>query len=145
VLVIGYGNSLRRDDGIGPWVAARLAERGLPGVRVVAAHQLTPELAEDLAGCRTAFFVDARAGAGEPVEVRPVLPATPDSSLTHACDPRTLLALARSVYECNPDAWWVVVGGRDFSLGDGLSPDGVRNARAAVGRVVDLLNQGGKE
>jgi Ni,Fe-hydrogenase maturation factor len=54
ILVIGYGNELRGDDAIGQWVA-----------RAVAAHQLTPELAEDLAHTDYAVFVDAyRAEAG---------------------------------------------------------------------------------
>ncbi|HEY9173382.1 MAG TPA: hydrogenase maturation protease, partial [Verrucomicrobiae bacterium] len=49
LLVIGYGNTLRRDDGIGPKVAEAVAELNLPGVRSLACPQLTPELAEPIA------------------------------------------------------------------------------------------------
>ena len=51
VLVVGYGNSLRGDDGIG-WHAARLLtdDPRLTGARVLTHHQLAPELAEALYG-----------------------------------------------------------------------------------------------
>ena len=61
-LVIGYGNTLRGDDGIGPAVAEAVAALGLPGVRVIVAHQLTPELAADLADAQLVVFVDAAVG-----------------------------------------------------------------------------------
>ena len=48
-LVIGYGNSLRGDDGAGPY-AARLLQNmnDEGGWDIVACHQLTPELAETI-------------------------------------------------------------------------------------------------
>jgi len=46
VLVIGYGNTLRGDDGLGQRAAEALAQRALPdGVEVLSCHQLTIELA----------------------------------------------------------------------------------------------------
>jgi hydrogenase maturation protease len=63
-LVIGFGNTLRSDDGVGPRVASVVAGWGLPGVVAIAVHQLGPELAEPLAEAGRAFFVDARL-AGE--------------------------------------------------------------------------------
>lgn len=49
-LILGYGNSLRSDDGFG-WKGATALEQDLssPNVKVVAAQQLTPELAEAVA------------------------------------------------------------------------------------------------
>ena len=59
ILVIGYGNELRGDDGIGPRVAEAVAARNHPGVRVRIVCQLVPELAAELAEARTVIFVDA--------------------------------------------------------------------------------------
>ena len=75
-LLIGIGNPLRGDDGVGPWLVetwgrrrarrgeVRGAQRGEGGelparlqVRVV--DQLLPELAEELATVRRVLFVDA--------------------------------------------------------------------------------------
>ncbi len=49
VLVIGFGNPAREDDGIGPAVADRLEESGIDGVVVDADYQLTVENAADVA------------------------------------------------------------------------------------------------
>ena len=40
ILVIGYGNPGRRDDGLGPALAARLEALALPGVTVESDFQL---------------------------------------------------------------------------------------------------------
>ena len=58
-LVIGYGNSLRSDDGIGVRVAEIVADWYLPEVRSLCLPQLTPELAADLAKVDLVIFVDA--------------------------------------------------------------------------------------
>src|SRR5919198_4121190 len=71
VLVVGYGSSLRGDDGLG-WHAAALlaADPRLAGAEVLARHQLTPELAEDVSRAALVVLVDARAdGGGAPGEV----------------------------------------------------------------------------
>ena len=50
-LVIGYGNPLRGDDGFGCSAAGLLAaDPRLDGATVLGRHQLTPELATDIAG-----------------------------------------------------------------------------------------------
>ena len=80
VLVVGYGNSLRGDDGIG-WHAARLLtdDPRLAGARVLACHQLVPELAVDVSRAALVVLVDAAAD-GDPgaVSVRRVQPRRTD-------------------------------------------------------------------
>lgn len=58
VIVIGYGNTLRSDDGAGQKVAEILASWHLPQVRSISVHQLTPELAAPIAEAELAIFVD---------------------------------------------------------------------------------------
>lgn len=140
VLVIGYGNPLRGDDGIGPAVAAEVAALNLPGVRVMVVHQLTPELAADLAEVRLAVFVDAAAG-GEPVAAVRLEPSSDGDVMTHAADPRGLLALAQAVFGRSPEAWLVTAAGADFGFGDALSPAGRANAQLAREWVERLIRE----
>ena len=64
VLVIGYGNALRTDDGIGWHVAERLADDArLDGVMVIQRHQLTPELALDISRADLVVLIDASQSA----------------------------------------------------------------------------------
>jgi hydrogenase maturation protease len=58
-LVIGYGNTLRGDDGVGSLVAEQVATWSLPDVRSHSIHQLTPELAAEIAQAEQIFFIDA--------------------------------------------------------------------------------------
>jgi hydrogenase maturation protease len=139
-LVIGYGNTLRRDDGAGPWVAAEIEARGWSGVRTLAVPQLAPELAADLATACSAVFVDARLGpARHAVEARRVEPQGADSGMTHVCDPGLLLRMAHALYGWAPQAWLITVAGEDFGLGEGLTELALRRAQAAVERIESLL------
>ncbi len=61
VLVIGYGNTLRGDDGVGQLVAVAVSKWQLPGVIALERHQLTAELAEPLSRAAIAIFVDSQA------------------------------------------------------------------------------------
>ena len=59
-LVLSCGNTLRGDDGIGPWLAEWAEERfkDEAGVRVVSRQQWTPDLVEEIAEAETVLFVD---------------------------------------------------------------------------------------
>jgi hydrogenase maturation protease len=124
VLVVGYGNPLRSDDGIG-WHAARLlaTDSRLDGARVLAHHQLAPELAEDISRASLVVLVDA-AAEGDPgsvavrqIEPRPATPAT----WSHHLDPETLAGLAQTLYGAVPPIVLVSVAAATFAEGDGLS------------------------
>ena len=58
-VVIGLGNPFRRDDGIGPAVAAEIGRRQLPGVRVVISDGEPSGLIEAWSGAELAVIVDA--------------------------------------------------------------------------------------
>jgi len=61
-VVIGVGNALRGDDGIGPAVAAALARQDLPGVRIVDSPADPADLLDLWAGAALAIVVDAVRG-----------------------------------------------------------------------------------
>lgn len=140
VLVIGYGNTLREDDGIGPAVAEGVAALHLPRVRAIIVHQLTPELAAHLVAVRVAVFVDAAVG-GEAVTAVRIEAASDGDVMTHAADPQGLLALGRAVYGRCPDAWLVTAAGKDFGFREGLSDTGRNNANRALDRVERLIRE----
>jgi hydrogenase maturation protease len=140
ILVIGYGNELRRDDGLGPRVAGAVAAANHPGVRVRTVCQLVPELAAEIAEACLVVFVDALADPNRSaVELAPVAAAEFSAWSTHRADPRTLLALTRAVYARMPEAWWLKVPGRDFAFGEGLSSAAEENLGQAIARLNRLL------
>jgi len=132
LLVIGYGNTLRRDDGIGPTVAGDVERMRLPGVLTVACHQLTPELADPLSRAGAAVFVDAAVGHPGPVRMRRLIASGSSQILAHAADPRGLLALARDAFGRAPEAWLLTVPAEDLGFGERLSRTAKRGLREAV-------------
>ena len=123
VLIVGYGNPLRSDDGIG-WHAARLlAADRLAGALVLARHQLAPELAEDVSRASLVVLVDA-AAEGDPgsISVRRIgsPPPTP-ITWSHHLTPETLAGLADALYGAVPPIVLVSVAAESFAVGDGLS------------------------
>jgi hydrogenase maturation protease len=133
VLVIGYGNELRGDDGAGP--AAARAVAGRPGIRAVDVHQLTPELVEEMAEVERVIFVDADASGMGAVHSRRLTPRL-DAAPGHALDPAGLLGLTEWLHGHAPPAWLVMVPGERFDLGAGLSP----RTAAGVAQAVELID-----
>ena len=59
-LLIGCGNPLRSDDGVGRYAARQIAETfAQSDVAVLVRHQLTPDLAEPVHKARLVIFIDA--------------------------------------------------------------------------------------
>lgn len=139
-VVIGYGNTLRGDDGAGPAVADAVARWGRPDVCAHAVHQLLPEMAAWLANARVVVFVDAAADAAQgKVRVVPLHPTVPASPLAHTGDPGWLLALTLGLYGRCPPAWLVTVPVVDFDYREGLSAESQRGVVDGLRHVAELL------
>jgi hydrogenase maturation protease len=143
-LVVGYGNALRGDDGLG-WRVAALAE-GDPrfrGATVLARHQLTPELAVDLSTASVVVLVDASA-ADEPgtISMRRIDGAAGTASASsHHTEPEGLAALALELWGAAPPVYVVSVGAASFDVGDTLSPAVERAVPRVVDAVVALIEE----
>ena len=139
VLVIGYGNTLRGDDGAGPAVAQQVAAWQKEGVAVRICQQLTPELAADLASVELAIFIDARATTATEIEWQQLQPQPTESGLGHVSDPRSLLAWAQALYQRAPVAYWLLIPAADFSFSEAFSPltaSATELALAAIARAL---------
>lgn len=136
-LAIGIGNTLRSDDGLGPWLAERVAAWKLPGVTILIVHQLTPELAVEIASHDRVLFLDASQTSSDPMLVE-IEPARSASSLGHAIGPGDLLALASSFGPGRP-GWGAFVPGNDFRFGEGLSEAAAEAGERALTDIGILL------
>jgi hydrogenase maturation protease len=140
-VVLAIGNTLRGDDGVADRVANLLGEPS--GVDVRRVHQLTPELAEELAHATAVVFVDADPGAAE-ARVERLVPAPQRSPFTHTVTPGDLVLLAEQLYGFQGVAYLCHVPARNFMEGDSLSEVAEAGARAAAECVLALLANGAK-
>ncbi|MGD0907957.1 MAG: hydrogenase maturation protease [Candidatus Acidiferrales bacterium] len=137
-LVIGYGNPLRGDDGVGWRVAATFeALQEELEIEVMTCQQLVPEFAERVSHAKTVYFVDA-AHAGVPGEwtCRPVQADYATSAILHFATPGALLATAQKLYGTVPKAYLFTVCGASFDFGDELSA-GVARAVPSVAAAIE--------
>jgi len=139
-LIIGIGNPLRSDDGLGWAVAQQLSQDGDMDCDIRTVHQLTPELAQWMAVANLIVMIDA-SYEGEPGElrIRPLsLPAQPGAVGTHYTTPEELVALTVAIYGHCPRVVVVTMTGANFGLGEQLSltvVQGLALVGAAVRRV----------
>ncbi len=142
--IIGIGNTVRRDDGLGPFVIERLLRSELPAtVEIRAAHQLTPELAEQLSGRDLFVLIDAHASlpSGE-ISWQRVGPAADYSGASaHQLTVEALLVLCRHLYGQCPETVLVSVGAEDLTVGEGLSATVEKAAAEVVARVLELVSK----
>lgn len=141
LLVIGYGNTLRSDDGVGPRLAEAVEALALPGIRTLSCSLLTPELADPVSRARTVIFVDASVDAARGVRLRALLPADSAQILAHAMDPRTILALARDIFGHAPEAWWLTIPAKNLGIGEELSVKAKRGLAKAMERIEVIIDR----
>jgi hydrogenase maturation protease len=137
-LVIGYGNPLRCDDGVGPKVAEAVEALQLPGVRTLVCQQLSPEHAEPISRARVVVFVDAAMDTPMEVQLRKLEPGETSQLMAHAADPRTMLALARDVFGHAPEAWWLTIPAVKLGFGTDFSPAAQRGFEVALEKIKEL-------
>ena len=91
-----------------------------PELRVVRVHQLTPELAPDLAGMAHVIFADAD-GQAVAATLEPLADDSHASALTHSLSPATLIGMAQRLYGFAGTAYLCRLPARDFAIGAPLS------------------------
>jgi hydrogenase maturation protease len=122
-LIIGIGNPLRSDDGLGWVVAEQLAQDNDTDYDIHTVHQLTPELAEWMAGANLVVMIDASyEGESGELRIRPLShSAQPGSVGTHHTTPEELAALTSAIYGYCPPVVVVTLTGANFGIGEHLS------------------------
>ncbi len=96
-LVVGYGNTLRGEDGFGIEVANLLQHKAPEVVEVATLHQLIPELALRISEAGRVIFVDAACGAPEYALAVPL--ENPHDTLSHHLTPQEVVAMSRLLYD----------------------------------------------
>ncbi|MGB3613323.1 MAG: hydrogenase maturation protease [Elainellaceae cyanobacterium] len=145
LLIIGYGNELRGDDAVGPRVARAVDELQLTSVRILALHQLAPELAADLSEVDIVIFIDA---CCDKITVQLDQIDVSSRALraveTHSCSPVTLLSLVGILYGKHPQTWLLQIPATSFDIGDPLSGaayDGCRRALEILEQFITVYQQ----
>jgi len=139
ILLYGFGNPGRGDDGLGPALAAAIEELALPNIAVDANYQLTVEDAAEIAGYDAVVFADAATQGPAPFWFSRI-----DESIiertsraigwtSHSVSPIQVVALARGMFASKVAAYTLGIRGYEFGeLDEALSARAMVNLTCAV-------------
>ena len=143
ILIYGYGNPGRQDDGLGPALVEQLeawaqAEKR-SGVAFDSNYQLNAEDALAVAESRAVVFVDAAKEGQAPFEFRLLAPKSKITFSTHAMSPESVLALADELYGARPPAWLLAIRGYEWEPNEPPTPAALANLAAACAHLQEWL------
>lgn len=140
-LVVGIGNPLRCDDGLGMLLAGQIAQRNIPGVTVITSQLLNLELLEDALGYAKILVIDASAvGEGLVFKKIQVIQNAPAAS-SHHLSPEFFLAMARELYEKDLNLYVCSLRGYNFEVGNTLSPQVLGLLPQALAEIEAFLKE----
>lgn len=154
LLLIGYGNPDREDDGVAWHILRELTVKlGLNAPQSYEDEfpeseftdfafylQLTPEMAEDISNYEFVCFIDAHTGnIPEPVRLIDVESEFQRSPFTHHLTPQSLLSMCETIYGTKPEAALLSVLGHRFLFSRELSKETSRLVPQAVILIWDWI------
>ena len=142
ILLIGYGNPGRLDDGLGPALAAAVEKLNIPGITVEANYQLNVEDAAAMAQHDFVVFADADVTGPEPFSFRRIQPKREISFSSHSVEPEALFGLAQQLFGAKTEGYVLAIRGYCFDdFGESLSDRARANLAAAVEFITPVLRE----
>jgi len=133
VLLIGFGNPGRLDDGLGPALADAIEKLNIDGVDVDSNYQLTVEDASEVSSHDVVIFADASVNCDEPFTFTAIKPQTKISFTTHSIEPESVLGLAHDLFSAKTKGYVLAIRGYDFNeFGERLSDQAQNNLLDAI-------------
>ncbi|CAK8721495.1 Hydrogenase maturation protease [Candidatus Electrothrix aarhusensis] len=141
VLVYGFGNPGREDDGAGVVLAEQVGAAALPGVTTDTNYQLNVEDALLLTEHDIVIFADATRNPVDGFRFSRLEPDPSVSFTTHAMSPGSVLALCAQLYGKTPPVYMIEIAGTSFELREGLTAEVAENTVAATRFLTTLLKK----
>lgn len=140
-LVIGYGNTLRGDDGAGVRAAVMASEQ-FPEIDVVTVQELHPEIAEKMTKDASVIFIDAALGTDQ-VQIARLHPSSAvEFENTHSFSPQALVNACQALYQTALlNTYLIQIPAFDISFSENLSAKTFEKSVECIDIVKNLLSQ----
>jgi hydrogenase maturation protease len=143
ILIYGYGNPGRQDDGLGVMLAEEIEkwclETGLENIRTDSNYQLNLEDVESIAHYNMIIFADA---SGEEIVdflYEPLKPSASVEFTMHAVSPAFILHLCRQIFHQEPEAYLLHIKGYKWEFMQEMTVQARENLTKAGDFVKRLL------
>lgn len=135
ILIYGYGNPGRQDDGLGYAMVRELErwvnETGISGIEFDSNYQLNIEDAEIISDKDLVVFVDASTEEIEDFLMTDVTGETDVSFTTHAASPGYIVKLCSELFGTVPPVKLLHIKGYEWEFREGLSEKAENNLQKA--------------
>jgi hydrogenase maturation protease len=143
ILIYGYGNPGRQDDGLGNAFVQRFEEwvstEHIPGFEFDSNYQLNIEDAANIADKDLVVFVDASEEEIPDFILTPVDDSAKVTFTTHAASPGYIVNLCRTLYNQAPPAYMLHIKGYEWDFKEGLSQMAKSNLEKALEGMKAIL------
>jgi len=143
ILIYGYGNPGRQDDGLGNHFVEMArewaAEQGLKNIAFDSNYQLNIEDAAEITGKDIVIFVDASL---EDIDDFVLDEITPDAKVEfsmHAVSASYVVHLCKEIYPHCPAAWLLHLKGYEWEFREGLTEKALVNCQKAFEHLKPIL------
>lgn len=141
ILLVGVGNTLRGDDGIGSYICSWIDALKIRGVQTLLTQQLDTVLLEELMKAGHIIIVDA-SFEGKAVDFFKVNEHEPlHGSSSHHMSAPLLMQMAQTIYQKELSMMICAVAGYRFGMKEKLSARAKKNADKAVAIITEWINQ----
>jgi len=137
ILIFGYGNPGRQDDGLGAAFIDRMEQwvenNAFQNITLDTNYQLNIEDAEQIAAFDHVCFVDASIEPIEQFSFTKVEPSDAKVEFTmHAVSPAFVLDLCQKLFSKTPETWLLHLKGYHWEFEEKLSEEAKTNLEAAL-------------
>ena len=141
-IVVGVGNTLRSDDGVGIFICSELEKKNLLGLSVLTTHQLHIELVEELKDFETIVIIDAGANPKSEVSFYPITEhKSKGIHSSHNIDATLLYSLLQKLYPSDRSFYVCEIQVQSFDLGDSLTTLAISNAEKAINLLTEFIER----
>jgi hydrogenase maturation protease len=120
ILIYGYGNPGRQDDGLGVFLVEKIEEwikqDNIKNVVTDSNYQLNIEDAYNLDKFRTVIFIDASKEAIDDFEFSTILPTQKPQFTMHSVSPDYIIGLCEKIYGSHPNAFLLHIKGYEWEF-----------------------------
>lgn len=136
IILVGFGNVYRKDDGLGITLLDSIPE----DIHKLKIPEISIDLAEVIKDFDVVIFIDAAIN-GERFTFKKLSSNSSNSPLSHHMSCEELLIWTRVLYQTEPEAYLLSIKGYDFDFGKELSEEGKRNLEEASTYIRKFINE----
>ena len=121
ILIYGYGNPGRQDDGLGPklielFEAEKKENNDFQVVDLDSNYQLNIEDADNIKDYDLIIFADASKTCNEPFEMNEIYPSKEIQFTTHSISPQSVLAICDDIHHKQPKTYLLEMRGYEWEM-----------------------------